>query len=57
LDEFIRSLDDADRAIFLLFLEKLTYRDISEVVGIEENHLRVKISRMKKRFIEQYIGR
>jgi RNA polymerase sigma-70 factor (ECF subfamily) len=40
LEEFLRSLEKIDRAVFLLYLENLSYREISEVTGLTENHER-----------------
>jgi RNA polymerase sigma-70 factor (ECF subfamily) len=56
LEEFLRSLGKIDRAVFLLYLEDLSYRDISEVTGLTENHVGVRISRLKKAFTQRYCG-
>lgn len=55
LDEFIRSLGAAKRALFVLYLEGLSYRQIAEVSGLTESHVGVKIHRLKKTFIERYL--
>lgn len=52
LEEFLGSLGKIDRAVFLLYLEDLTYREISEVTGLTENHVGVRISRLKKAFTQ-----
>lgn len=44
----IYKLNDIDRSIFLLLLEGLNYREISEVIGITESNVGTKISRIKK---------
>lgn len=56
LEEFLRSLGEIDRAVFLLYLEDLSYHDISEVTGLTENHVGVRINRLKKSFTERYCG-
>ncbi len=49
--ECIKKLDDADKAVITLFLEELPYRDIAEITGITENHVAVKIKRIKKKLL------
>jgi RNA polymerase sigma-70 factor (ECF subfamily) len=56
LEEFLQSLGKIDRAVFLLYLEDLSYREISEVTGLTESHVGVRISRLKKSFTQRYCG-
>jgi RNA polymerase sigma-70 factor (ECF subfamily) len=56
LEEFLRSLGKIDRAVFLLCLENLSYREISEVTGLTEGHVGVRINRLKKAFTQRYCG-
>lgn len=56
LDEFLASLNTADRAILLLYLEDVTYADIAEVTGLSENNVGVRLSRLKRAFMGRYIG-
>jgi RNA polymerase sigma-70 factor (ECF subfamily) len=56
LDEFLQSVNGIDRAILLLYLEDTSYADIADVTGLTENHVGVRISRLKRAFIERYIG-
>jgi RNA polymerase sigma-70 factor (ECF subfamily) len=56
LEEFLRSLGKIDRAVFLLYLEDLSYREISEVSGLTESHVGVRICRLKKTFTQRYCG-
>ncbi len=56
LEEFLRSLGKIDRAVFLLCLEDLTYREISEVTGLTESHVGVRIIRLKRAFTQRYCG-
>ena len=44
----IRQLPKTDAAIVLLYLDELSYRQISEVLGISESNVGVKLNRAKK---------
>ena len=43
----ISELDFSDRAIIILFLEDMAYKEIAEIIGISENYVAVKIKRIK----------
>jgi len=47
--EAIRTLNQAERAIIALFLEDYPYKEIAEIIGITENNVGVKISRIKEK--------
>ena len=47
----IRKLNEADRALIALYLEELPYREISEITGLTENTIAVKIKRLKKKLL------
>lgn len=49
LYECISKLNEAEKSLVLLFLEDLSYRAISDITGITENHVAVKLSRIKKK--------
>lgn len=49
LKRCIKKLDDADKAIIALYLEELPYRQISEVTGLTENNIAVRIKRIKNK--------
>lgn len=55
LDDFLASLNKTDRALLLLYLEDLSYREIAEIVGISDNYVGVKLNRLKQAFIERHI--
>ena len=55
LDEFVAGLGPADKAIFVLYLEDLTYRQIADVTGLTESHVGVKLHRLKRAFVESYL--
>jgi RNA polymerase sigma-70 factor (ECF subfamily) len=43
----IRSLGEVDRAIIMLYLEELSYKEIAEVLGLTEDNVGVKLNRIK----------
>ncbi|RZK39027.1 MAG: sigma-70 family RNA polymerase sigma factor [Pedobacter sp.] len=45
----IKQLGEADRAIMILLLEDMSYREIAEVIGTNENNIAVKINRIKQK--------
>jgi DNA-directed RNA polymerase specialized sigma24 family protein len=55
LQKFIESLTAADREIFGMYLNDFSYRDISKMTGLGENCLRMRISRIKRKFEERHI--
>lgn len=44
----IRTLKPIDRSIILLYLEEMSYKEISKQLGIENGNLRVRILRIKE---------
>ena len=49
LRKCVKKLNDGDKAIGALYLEGLAYREISEILGLSENHVAVKIKRIKSK--------
>ena len=49
LRECIKKLNAGDKAMVALYLEELRYREISDILGISENHIAVKIKRIKSK--------
>ncbi|WP_341215941.1 sigma-70 family RNA polymerase sigma factor [uncultured Wocania sp.] len=47
----INTLNKGDKAIISLYLEKLPYKEISNITGITENNVAVKIKRIKKKLL------
>ena len=47
LKRCIRTLNDSDKSIILLHLEEMPYKKISEITGLTENHIAVKMKRIK----------
>lgn len=52
----IHALDDFDRALVLLMLDGLSYREIADVIGISEGHVGVALSRARKRLMTHCKG-
>lgn len=52
----IRALPDFDRALVLLSLDGLAYREIAEITGLSENHVGVSLTRARKRLAELLKG-
>jgi RNA polymerase sigma-70 factor (ECF subfamily) len=55
LEEFVQSLGELDRNVFLMYLDDVPYREMSQAVQIDEANLRVRVSRMKKQFESRYL--
>ncbi len=43
----IRKLNQVERALVMLYLDDLSYKDMSEVLGLSENNVGVKLNRIK----------
>ena len=48
----ISKLKETDKSIVLLYLEDIAYSQISEIIGLTENHIAVKMKRIKKNLLE-----
>ncbi len=48
LKECIAELNPSDTSIIVLYLDELNYRQISEITGLSENHIAVKMKRIRK---------
>lgn len=49
LYEALRQLNDAEKAIVSLYLEDYSHREIGEIIGISENYVGVRMSRIKEK--------
>ena len=45
----INFLPEIEKAIILLYLEEYSYKEISQIIGISENNVGVKVSRVKNK--------
>ena len=52
----INQLGKLDRAIIMLYLEQLSYKEISEVIGISKSNVSVRLARVKKKLKELLSG-
>ncbi|WP_276089182.1 sigma-70 family RNA polymerase sigma factor [Pedobacter sp. JY14-1] len=48
----IRQLTEADRALLILYLDELSYREIADITGLSEGNIGVKLNRIKRRLTE-----
>ncbi|WP_025665547.1 RNA polymerase sigma factor [Aquimarina megaterium] len=51
LRKCVEKLNESDKAIVALYLEGLVYREISNILGLSENHVAVKIKRIKSKLL------
>ena len=56
LCEAISQLGKLDSAIILLYLEQLSYKEISEIIGISKSNVSVRLTRVKKKLKELLSG-
>jgi len=56
LQAAIRKLPKVDASLALMHLDGLSYREMSEVLGISENHVGVKLNRIRKQLAEDLKG-
>jgi RNA polymerase sigma-70 factor (ECF subfamily) len=47
--EMIRSLKNAEKALILLYIEGVSYREIAEITGESESNVGVKLNRIKQK--------
>ncbi len=47
----IKTLKEGDKALVALYLEGIAYREISNILGLTENHVAVKIKRIKSKLL------
>ena len=52
LNNAIRTLPQSDRALVLLHLDRLSYREIAEVLGISESNVGVRLHRIRRQLRE-----
>ena len=56
LYQALHQLAALDRALLVLMLDGLSYREIGDVTGMNENHVGVALNRAKRRLAEQMKG-
>lgn len=45
----IRTLKESDKALVILYLEDISYKEIAGITGITENHVAVKLKRIREK--------
>ena len=51
---FILELNDVDKALMLLYLDDVSYKDIADILGISISNVATKISRIKRKLKTQF---
>jgi len=54
LEKFIGNLKEFDKALMLLYLEKKSHQEISEILGITTSNISTKIARIKEGLKQQF---
>ncbi len=52
LKECIATLNESDTSIIVLYLDEISYKEIAEITGLSENHIAVKMKRIRKKLFE-----
>jgi RNA polymerase sigma-70 factor (ECF subfamily) len=52
----VRRLAPADRSLVLLYLDRLSYREMADILGISPDNVGVRLNRIKKRLCESLGG-
>lgn len=52
LHDCISSLNENDQSIVVLYLEELPYKEIAVITGLTENHIAVKMKRIRKLLLD-----
>ena len=55
VEEFIRKLEELDRQIFTMYLDDLSYAEMSAATGISDVNLRKRVSYLKQQFKAKYV--
>lgn len=50
----LKQLNDEEKALITLYLEELSYKEIADIMGITENNVGVKLSRIKTKIKTHY---
>jgi RNA polymerase sigma-70 factor (ECF subfamily) len=45
----LKKLNEADRALLALYFEDFDYRQMAEITGLSENHIAVKMGRIRSK--------
>lgn len=56
LEEFLSQLGTVDRALLVLYMEGLSHQEIAEVTGTTTGAVGVRLHRIRRLFIDRYVG-
>jgi DNA-directed RNA polymerase specialized sigma24 family protein len=56
IEEFTGKLGELDRQVFTMYIDDISYADMSAALGCNEVNLRKRVSRIKEQFKKQFIG-
>jgi RNA polymerase sigma-70 factor (ECF subfamily) len=56
LQAFIKELNNIDSAVLMMYIDGLTTHEMESVLGIKANAIKVRVSRLKTKFSEQFVG-
>ena len=54
VSKLLTELPEQDRIIIILYLERLSQKEISEIIGISPNYVGVRISRIKNKLFKKF---
>lgn len=54
LNSFINDLDKLNKALILLYLDDLSYEEISKILGITKTNVATKINRIKQKLVQNF---
>jgi RNA polymerase sigma-70 factor (ECF subfamily) len=52
LKECISTLNETDTSLIALYFDDLSYKEIAVITGLSENHIAVKMKRIRKKLFE-----
>ena len=52
LKQCIATLNESDTSLIVLYLDDLSYKEIAVITGLSENHIAVKMKRIRKKLFE-----
>lgn len=56
LTSFINELDKLNKALILLYLDDLSYEEISKILGITKTNVATKINRIKQKLMHKFVN-
>jgi RNA polymerase sigma factor (sigma-70 family) len=50
--ECISALNETDTSLIVLYLDDLSYKEIAAITGLSENHIAIKMKRIRKKLFD-----